>query len=120
MFIPKIPPQPPASPVESDLRVRTDSDEVLAGLDEEGRLFHVWGNDFAVGPRNVRYSLATLLEMEAEGVVAVSYPDHAGPKGMGFQDYLDYAEEVGAGWGGVDDEGTHGNSFPKSLTWVRA
>jgi len=100
--------------------VCSSREEVLAGIDEDGKLYHVWGEDVAVGPRNVLYSLQTLLELEAEGVVAVSYSDAAGPPGLTFEGFRQLAEQAGSDWSGEDEEGTPGNDFPRTLKWVRA
>ena len=52
-----------------DERVRTTREEVLAGVDEGGKLYHNTVEDYALGPRNLRYSVETLQALKAEGVV---------------------------------------------------
>ena len=124
-FIPKIPkmghfdgpgalPQSPAP--EPDLRLRVERDEVLAGIDHEGKLYHLWGRDFAVGPGNLRYSQETLFALEVEGVVT-AYVD--GKKWV-FTDFVEERKEIENMEDSYDNEGNVGNTPTTTLEWRRS
>jgi hypothetical protein len=117
-IIPKDPPPAkPAPPPKPDLRVRTDRDEVLAGLDEDNKLYDVWEEGFAIGPRNIRYSLETLLELEAEGVVAALDCEGAVRP---YKAQVEHIKAERAAGSGVDDAGVEGNTYPDTIKWQRA
>lgn len=100
-----------------DMRVRTDMAEVVDGIEEQGKLFQVTGEDYAIGPRNIRYSTATLLELEGEGKVVAQ--DSNG-KVHAFANFPAYLKKIRGEGTGTDDEGIANNSFPDTLTWKRA
>ena len=115
MIIPVIPKLPPHEPVAEprDERVRTTTEEVLAGLIESGKLFQRLGMPFAIGPGDLRYSTATLLALEASGTVVVY--DSFG-KAHRFCDFDRYLQKMRSDTG-IDDEGTVNNEHPDTLTW---
>lgn len=116
-YIPKVQPQPEVESEPQDLRVRTTRDEVLAGLDQQGKLYLICGSDYAIGPGNLRYSLQTLLELEFDGLVQAQDADGKTHTFSGFAAYIERLKDEGGS--GADDEGTEGNDLPERLTWVR-
>jgi hypothetical protein len=106
----------PSPSVEPDLRLRTDPDEVLAGLDDGTKFFHVWGTDFALGPGNVggrglRYSQQTLLELQQKGLVAAY--DSEGKARTDFQEFVSLCEQTNAD----PERDPDANDMSNTLIW---